>query len=408
MAGSIYQLPTISADTNAGTGAMAGASQSFSHAGTVFGELRKSILDEEQRAIENAYREKVFNENVRQFDERMDLDWDKFGFDQDKFSKEHALAIKSFEETARHNQASENADMARIALNRDQFNWQRDRETGYAKALGDFLGMDKRDAEKVEAREALKREQIGSNMDAYQQLEQRMLDINNTINSGQINDAGTLQYYLNQLDSLGNERKIHQKVIADWEKANPLQLENKYGTSAFDRSRGLRAYMAAAGYAVNDKDDFFRPLYERDQASKAAIAAKQAEHNYQMELERMKKGLDLKEKAKNRGEVYREMRLNPNWDVHADSVLDAIEARAHQLGLNLNNKQLGDIYRRAFNLREEFFGNEVSPKGYTSIVNARPLFENFSGGASDLAKGTSAEARIAEQMLQERKRALRK
>ena len=47
MAGSIYQLPTISADTNAGTGAMAGASQSFSHAGTVFGELRKSILDEE-------------------------------------------------------------------------------------------------------------------------------------------------------------------------------------------------------------------------------------------------------------------------------------------------------------------------------------------------------------------------
>ena len=114
MAGTIYQLPTISADTNAGTGAMAGASQSFSQAGTVFGQLRKSILDEEQRAIENAYREKMFDENVRQFGERMGLERDQFAFNKDKWADELGLRRDEFglnqrrlEEEIRHNRASE-------------------------------------------------------------------------------------------------------------------------------------------------------------------------------------------------------------------------------------------------------------------------------------------------------------
>lgn len=107
MAGSIYQLTPISADTNAGTGAMAGASQSFSHAGTVFGELRKSILDEEQRAIENAYKQQVFDENVRQFGEHMGLERDQFAFNQDKFAKEFGLNERQFEELMRHNRATE-------------------------------------------------------------------------------------------------------------------------------------------------------------------------------------------------------------------------------------------------------------------------------------------------------------
>lgn len=89
MAGSIYQLPTINADTNAGTGAMSGASESFSRAGTVFGELRKSILDEEQRRIENEFKQKQFDENVRQFGETLSFHRDQLG------------------ETSRHNKVSE-------------------------------------------------------------------------------------------------------------------------------------------------------------------------------------------------------------------------------------------------------------------------------------------------------------
>lgn len=66
-------------DTNS---AMANAREGISKAGTVFGELRKAILDEEQRAVENAYRQKVFDENVRQFGLQHALNRDKFTEEQ--------------------------------------------------------------------------------------------------------------------------------------------------------------------------------------------------------------------------------------------------------------------------------------------------------------------------------------
>ena len=136
MASTIYQLPTISADTNAGTGAMSGASESFSKAGTVFGELRKSILDEEQRAIENAYKQQVFDENVRQFGERMGLERDQFAFNKDKWADElglrrdeFGLNQRKFEEDVRHNRATEataaqNARFANLGAQIQMMKWQ--------------------------------------------------------------------------------------------------------------------------------------------------------------------------------------------------------------------------------------------------------------------------------------------
>ena len=55
------------------------AQQGLSNAGTVFGQLRASILAEEQKGIDNAFREKQFNENVRQFGLTNALEQDKFG-----------------------------------------------------------------------------------------------------------------------------------------------------------------------------------------------------------------------------------------------------------------------------------------------------------------------------------------
>ena len=54
------------------------AQQGLSNAGTVFGQLRASILAEEQKGIDNAFREKQFNENVRQFGLTNALEQDKF------------------------------------------------------------------------------------------------------------------------------------------------------------------------------------------------------------------------------------------------------------------------------------------------------------------------------------------
>ena len=74
----------VSVNFNDASALMRNAGDSISKAGTVFGELRKSILDEEQRAIENAYKQQVFDENVRQFAERMGLERDQFAFSKDR------------------------------------------------------------------------------------------------------------------------------------------------------------------------------------------------------------------------------------------------------------------------------------------------------------------------------------
>ena len=55
------------------------AQQGISNAGTVFGQLRASILAEEQKSVDNAFREKQLSENIRQFGLTNALEQDKFG-----------------------------------------------------------------------------------------------------------------------------------------------------------------------------------------------------------------------------------------------------------------------------------------------------------------------------------------
>lgn len=72
------------------------AQQGLSNAGTVFGQLRASILAEEQKNVDNAFREKQLSENIRQFGLTNALEQDKFG------------------ETRRHNRVlEEDADLDR-------------------------------------------------------------------------------------------------------------------------------------------------------------------------------------------------------------------------------------------------------------------------------------------------------
>ena len=104
----------VSVNFNDANQAMGNAMKGISQAGTVFGELRKSILDEEQRAIENAYKQQVFDENVRQFAEKMGLERDQFAFNKDKWADElglrrdeFGLNQRKFEEDVRHNRATE-------------------------------------------------------------------------------------------------------------------------------------------------------------------------------------------------------------------------------------------------------------------------------------------------------------
>lgn len=80
---------SVNANFNDVNGAMGNSIRGISQAGTVFGDLRKSILDEEQRAVDNAFREKQFDEQVSQF------------------AATHGLNENKLREQIRHNQESE-------------------------------------------------------------------------------------------------------------------------------------------------------------------------------------------------------------------------------------------------------------------------------------------------------------
>ena len=120
------QWNDVRANFNDANSAMGNAQKGLSQAGTVFGELRKSILDEEQRAIENDYRQKVFDENVRQFGLQYALDQDKFAEQKRATLADEDYKDRSLEEQIRAAKAQEQHNAASLGLQQQQFNYQKD------------------------------------------------------------------------------------------------------------------------------------------------------------------------------------------------------------------------------------------------------------------------------------------
>ena len=79
MPSNIERWNDVRADFRDSNQAFGIAQQGISNAGTVFGQLRASILAEEQKSVDNAFREKQLGENIRQFGLTNALEKDKFG-----------------------------------------------------------------------------------------------------------------------------------------------------------------------------------------------------------------------------------------------------------------------------------------------------------------------------------------
>lgn len=122
------QWNQIGANFNDANSAMRNATEGISKAGTIFGELRKQIIEEEQKAIDNAYREKAFNENVRQFGLKHALEQDNLN--------ERIRANKAGEANTRRGQdlshraamANVGVSQARLAFEQSKWNTQLNRE----------------------------------------------------------------------------------------------------------------------------------------------------------------------------------------------------------------------------------------------------------------------------------------
>ena len=86
---------SINANFNDANSAMGNSLTGISHAGTIFGDVRKTILAQEQNAIDNAYREQSLNEQIRQFGLSHKLEIAKHDLDKDELKlKGDELKIK--------------------------------------------------------------------------------------------------------------------------------------------------------------------------------------------------------------------------------------------------------------------------------------------------------------------------
>ena len=77
---------SINANFNDANSAMGNSLAGISQAGTIFGDVRKTILAQEQNAIDNAYREQALNEQMRQFGLSHELEIAKHELDKDDFN----------------------------------------------------------------------------------------------------------------------------------------------------------------------------------------------------------------------------------------------------------------------------------------------------------------------------------
>ena len=224
-------------DVNA---AMRNSLTGISQAGTIFGELRKSILDEEQRAIDTAFRERAFQQNADQFGITTALEKDKM-----LESSRHNLATE--QNTIRGQDLTNQAAMADIQMERDKFNLTNDE---YNK-----LNLASQTSKDINTT------MLGKKEEADNILKQRELEIDNNT-------------------SLSPEQKEVEKNAI---KKDQNKLRETYSATAMMQKHSEE--MAKAG--LSNYDEKFNP-FVKSAAEEQARAARNTESKMKMQESRDK------------------------------------------------------------------------------------------------------------------------
>ena len=286
----------VSVNFNDASAFMRNAGDSLSKAGTVFGELRKSILDEEQRAIENAYKEKVFDENVRQFDTRLGWDKDRFGQEQawnrEKLGKEQELAYAQLAELAKYHQASIAQQARGNNLAEARFN----REVAlYDKSINDYNTIVGKMRQEEQAVKDYTKQEAKDMKDVWatgRAAWQNVTDLDKRIANAK--DANELQYlmdeYSKNMDTYNTAKGVYQTYQAN----HMPQVTTPVGGTDIEKQRYVQMAMMANGSM---------PLptpWDAGAASSYKVAEKQADAVARFEenkaLENLKSGNRMKEK----------------------------------------------------------------------------------------------------------------
>ena len=110
----------IQANFNDANSAMNNSTNNISQAGTIFGQIRKNILEEEQKAIDNEYKERTLAENARQFNLTDSLGRDKLSEENRSHIANEGLKERELVETSKYRQAELGLKSATLAEERNR------------------------------------------------------------------------------------------------------------------------------------------------------------------------------------------------------------------------------------------------------------------------------------------------
>ena len=110
----------IQANFNDANSAMNNSTNNISQAGTIFGQIRKNILEEEQKAIDNEYKERTLAENARQFNLTDRLGRDKLSEENRSHIANEGLKERELVETSKYRQAELGLRSATLAEERNR------------------------------------------------------------------------------------------------------------------------------------------------------------------------------------------------------------------------------------------------------------------------------------------------
>ena len=382
MAASIYQLPTISADTNAGTGAMAGASQSFSHAGTVFGELRKSILDEEQRAIENASNEKKMAEQIRQFNEQL-------GWNKDKFAQDLGFRREELDETRRYHSGSLANQAAGLALQRQEQDFlrqkwaeglRREDEARQRLMRATYEASGQADNDQQAAYQKGMEEAFGADFfkqrqDAQNYIQRYETAKANGLSTDTLGGLNTTIHYQNAKRILDNSNRD----IAAYKTINPEPTPILKDTSSLGRTMH---FLNVTGDMANIQNfpmnTLMKESLEAQQKQDQAARKEEADKRLAYIKANANANARANKDAATRRELFGKHKINDSYYGWLDDNMTTLQnVASEQYNINLSDKDALGILENTYNFKPEstvfgLFKDKSSPAGVASILNIKP------------------------------------
>ena len=368
----------IRADFHDANQSMSNSIGALSQAGTVFGQLRKSILDEEQRAVDNAYREKKFNEDVRQFGLKYALDQDKLREEITANRNREDLMWRGQniqEENAKlHAQVSREA----IAQREKEYNHKLEQEAKEAKLQNEWLykfsgqeAKDKKDAW-FKARDPIEF-QAGTATNNLQAIKNRMAEIEGLI--GEAEQSGNqvggkvspiaygtpeynalvaeLQEYKRQLPAAQKYADDSNRALKDFDTTHPEPPTPQEQPKWLQPM--LSSAMALTSQGIPLKTDIASSIFTTGLQTAAAKSLNEQKHDLKVDEDEKKppKPTVRVNQPSLDSAITHEKKL-PLQDDNIEPITSiALKAKkwANDQGISLSNNELADILDKVLDVK---------------------------------------------------------